>query len=224
MMFGMSQAGDASGDHAGTASPAAPARRGRTPSADVERELLAAAEAVLVRDGPGGLTVRAVAAEAGIAPMGVYNKLGGKDGLVDALLIRGFDRLGAAMETAISDTAEPSMRARFVACGMSYRGFALENPHFYAIMFEQAIPRDHEDNPEVEEHARATFTALVRTVELAAAAGVIAAPDPFEAAQQIWSTVHGAVSLELKGLVLTPDPQYTYQALLATLVRGLAPR
>ncbi len=36
-----------------------PARRGRTPSADVERELLAAAEAVLVRDGPGGLTVRA---------------------------------------------------------------------------------------------------------------------------------------------------------------------
>ena len=69
-------------------------RRGRTPSADVERELLAAAETVLVRDGPGGLTVRAVAAEAGIAPMGVYNKLGGKDGLVDALLIRGFDRLG----------------------------------------------------------------------------------------------------------------------------------
>lgn len=66
----------------------APARRARTRSADVERELLAAAEAVLVREGPGGLTVRAVAAEAGTAPMGVYNRLGGKDGLVAALLIR----------------------------------------------------------------------------------------------------------------------------------------
>jgi AcrR family transcriptional regulator len=226
MMFRMSAAGSASGGRAGAAGPTAPvtpARRGRTPSADVERELLAAAEAVLVRDGPAGLTVRAVAAEAGIAPMGVYNKLGGKDGLVDALLIRGFDRLGAAMEAATSDTAEPSMRGRFLACGLSYRRFALENPHFYAIMFERAIPHDHE-NPEVEEHARATFGALVRTVELAAAAGVIAAPDAVEAAQQIWSTVHGAVALELKGLVLTPDPQYTYQALLATVIRGLAPR
>ena len=74
------------------------------------------------------------------------------------------------------------------------------------------------------EHAEAAFDALVRAVELAAAAGVIAAPDPVEAAQQIWSTVHGAVALELKGLVLTPDPQYTYQASLTTVVRGLAPR
>ena len=223
MMFGMSQADAASGDRAGTAGPTSPPRRARTPSADVERELLAAAEAVLVRDGPAGLTVRAVAAEAGIAPMGVYNKLGGKDGLVDALLIKGFDRLRAAMDAATADTTEPSMRGRFVACGLSYRRFALENPHFYAIMFERAIPIEHE-NPEVEEHARATFGALVRIVELAAAGGVIAAPDPFEVAQQIWSAVHGAVALELKGQVLTPDPQYTYQALLATVIRGLAPR
>src|SRR6202034_4700728 len=107
------------------------ARRGRTPSADVERELLAAAEAVLVRDGPGGLTVRAVAAEEGIAPMGVYNRLGGKDGLVEALLIIGFDRLRAAVEPG----PEPDMMERMRACAMRYREFALSNRHFYAIMF-----------------------------------------------------------------------------------------
>jgi len=210
-MVGMSEAGAPS------------ARRGRTPSADVERELLAAAEAVLVRDGPGGLTVRAVAAQAGIAPMGVYNRLGGKDGLVDALLIKGFDRLRAAVDAALSDTSEPSMRARLVSCGMSYRRFALDNPHFYAIMFEDAVPHEH-DNEVVGEHAHAAFGALVRAVELAAAAGVLAAPDPIEAAQQIWSAVHGAVALELKGLVLTPDPQYTYRVSLDTLIRGLSPR
>src|SRR5882757_9305994 len=128
------------------------ARRGRTPSADIERELVAAAEAVLVRDGPGGLTVRAVAAEAGIAPMGVYNRLGGKDGLVDALLIRGFDRLRAS----ISAGDEPDMLERLRACGGRYRQFALANPHFYAIMFEDAIPHEH-DSAEVAEHAAATF-------------------------------------------------------------------
>ena len=189
------------------------ARRGRTPSADVERELLAAAEAVLVREGPGGLTVRAVATEAGIAPMGVYNRLGGKDGLVDALLIRGFDRLRAACDAT----------ARFFDAGRRYREFALANPHFYAIMFEDAIPHEF-DNPEVGEHAIAAFHALVRIVEVSAVAGVIAAPDPLEVAQQIWSAIHGAVALELKGLVQTEDPAATYRALLVTLFQGLAPR
>jgi AcrR family transcriptional regulator len=206
-----------------TAAGATAQRRGRTPSADVERELLAAAEAVLVRDGPGGLTVRAVAAEAGIAPMGVYNRLGGKDGLVDALLIRGFDRLRAAIE-ASRDLGEGSGgHGRLVSCGLAYRQFALANAHFYAIMFEDAIPHSH-DNPVVEEHAAAAFGALVAVVEMAAAAGVIAAPDPVEAAQQFWSGVHGAAALELKCLVLTPDPEYTYRTFVGTMIRGLAPR
>jgi len=150
-------------------------RRSRTPSADVERELLAAAEAVLVRDGPSGLTVRAVATEAGIAPMGVYSRLGSKDGLLDALLIRGFDRLRAALGAA--DEADPLQRLR--GCGRRYRQFALANPHFYSIMFEGAIPRDHRSDT-VAEHAAAAFGALVRSVELAAAAGQVIAPDATE--------------------------------------------
>ena len=223
-MFCMSEAGKAAGACGlGAGGAATPARRGRTPSADVERELLAAAEAVLVRDGPSGVTVRAVAAEAGIAPMGVYNRLGGKDGLVDTLLIKGFDRLRAAIEAGLDAGPEADMSARLYGCGLSYREFALANPHFYAIMFEDAIPHEF-DNPEVKDHARSTFGALVRMVELSAAAGVIAAPDPIEAAQQIWSAVHGAVALELKGLVLTENPAATYRTFLHTLIRGLASR
>lgn len=151
--------------------------------------------------------------------MGVYNRLGGKDGLVDALLIKGFDRLRATLEAG----DEPDALERLRACGLRYRAFALGNPHFYAIMFEDAIPHE-QVSAEFEEHARAAFGALVRNVELAAAAGVISTPDPFDAAMQIWSSVHGAVALELKGLVLTPDPAATYRALLETLLRGFAPR
>jgi len=36
--------------------------------------------------------------------------------------------------------------------------------------------------------------------------------------------VHGAVALELKGLVCTPDPEATYSAVIDTIVRGLAPQ
>jgi AcrR family transcriptional regulator len=102
----------------------------------VERGLLAAGEAVLVRNGSGGLMVRAVATEAGIAPMGVYSHLGGKEGLVDTLLICGFDRLRETLEQAREDVGDPSVPARLVACGLRYRQFALSNPHFYEIMFE----------------------------------------------------------------------------------------
>lgn len=192
-------------------------RRSRTPSTDIERELVSAAEEVLVRDGPGGVTVRAVAAQAAIAPMGVYNRLGGKDGLVDALLIRGFDRLRAA----VCSRDEPDLLERLRASGVRYREFAIGNPHFYAIMFEGAIPRESASD-EVAEHAAASFDELVRIVETAAVGGRIVAPEPREVAQQVWGAVHGAVALELRGLVLTPDPAATYQALLETILRGLA--
>jgi AcrR family transcriptional regulator len=198
-----------------TAGPSA-SRRPRTPSADVQRELIAAAEAVLERDGPGAITVRAVAAAAGIAPMGVYNRLGGKDGLVDALLIVGFDRLRAA----IAGGDEPDLIERLRACGLRYRQFALSNPHYYAIMFEGAIPHESSSD-EVAVHAAAAFDALVRNVETVAAAGLIVAPDPAQVAQQIWSTVHGAMALEMKGLIQTPDPEASYRATLEMVIRGL---
>jgi AcrR family transcriptional regulator len=194
-------------------------RRSRTPSADIERELLAAAEAVLVRDGPGAVTVRAVAAQAGIAPQGVYSRLGGKDGLVDALLIRGFSRFAVTLEAA----RDPDPVERLRDCARRYRAFGLANPHFYAIMFEGAIPRERSaEPPELAEQGAAAFTALVRVVEYAAASGAISAPEPTEVAQQLWNAAHGAVALELKGLILTADPAATYEALVETVIRGLA--
>jgi AcrR family transcriptional regulator len=151
--------------------------------------------------------------------MGVYSRLGGKDGLVDALLIRGFGRLTAALEAARD--LDPLERLR--DCGRRYREFGLANAHFYAIMFEGAIPRERAtEAAEVSEQGAAAFGALVHVVEFAAVSGAIIAPEPAEVAQQMWNAVHGAVALELKGLILTPDPAATYAAFLETVIRGLA--
>jgi AcrR family transcriptional regulator len=150
--------------------------------------------------------------------MGVYNRFGGKTALVAALLTRGFDLLRAAIE--VDD--EPDGRARLRACCLRYREFALANPRFYAILFEEAISPGR-GSAECKQHAAACFGVLVRNVELAAAAGALAVPDTREAAQQIWSAVHGAVALELKGIVYTADPAVSYAALLDTVLHGLAP-
>ncbi|MCK5752270.1 MAG: TetR/AcrR family transcriptional regulator, partial [Mycobacterium sp.] len=50
----------------------------RTPAADVRDALIAAGHHVLATQGVKALTVRTVATEAGVAPMGVYNHLDGK--------------------------------------------------------------------------------------------------------------------------------------------------
>src|SRR4051795_9729501 len=99
----------------------------RTPSRDLEAVLVDAAERVLVRDGLRGMTVRAVATEARVAPMGVYNRFGSKTGLIAAVLVRGFDGLaGSIRATEDADPAE-----RLGNCGRSYRRFALANPQHY---------------------------------------------------------------------------------------------
>lgn len=195
-----------------------PRSRARTPSAELETLLVDAAETVLRRDGAGGVTVRAVATEANVAPMGIYNRLGGKDGLVDELLIRGFDGLRAAVQGRGNDDELERLRAS----GVRYRQFALENPQYYGVMFGGTIPRGSSSDA-VLEHAAAAFEALVANVTAAVGAMPGSDINPFEMAQQIWSSVHGAVSLELAGLVLTADPSGTYDGLLELLLRGLQP-
>ena len=189
---------------------------GRTPSRAVEQALVDAAERVLVRDGLAGLTVRAVAGEAGVAPMGVYNRFGNKDGLVAAVLARGF----AGLAAATSEDTDVDPTARLLACGRNYRRFALAHPQHYGAMFgaglAQAAP-----TAELADRADAAFTALVDRVRYGMDRGVLRPGDPRAAAQLIWSSVHGAVSLELGGLVLTPDAAATYEALLQVLITGL---
>ena len=189
---------------------------GRTPSRAVEQALVDAAERVLVRDGLGGLTVRAVAAEAAVAPMGVYNRFGNKDGLVAAVLARGFEGLRAA--TAAADEADPI--ARLLTCGRNYRGFALGNPQHYGAMFgagfASAAPTE-----ELVDRADAAFQTLVDRVGHAMDRGALRAGDPVGTAQLIWSSVHGAVSLELAHLGRTADAAASYEALLRMLLDGL---
>ncbi len=188
----------------------------RTPSRDIEAALIDAAERVLVRDGPEAVTVRAVAAEAGVAPMGVYNRFGGKDGLVDELLSRGF----IGLRDAIAPRGETDPVQRLAECGRRYREFALAHPAHYLAMFDDAIHQEV-TSLAVEQLATATFDELVGHVQYGMVGGVLAEGDPVHVAQQIWSCVHGAVQLEIKGMLQVPDAQQAYGELIATLFRGL---
>jgi AcrR family transcriptional regulator len=193
--------------------------RARTPSREVERALVDAAETVLVRAGLAGVTVRAVAAEAGVAPMGVYSRFSGKEGLERELLIRGFTGLARAVQLGPGDgDLAPVERIR--ESGLRYRQFAVAHPQHYQLMF-RAASSAHFEAEAVRESAARAIGVLVDHVARARADGTVPHGDPDDLAQQLWSAMHGAVSLELAGSTRSPDPEQMYARMLDLLIRGL---
>ena len=100
---------------------------------NVKAALLAAAEAVLERDGLGGLTLRAAARQAGVSHAAPRHAVGDLAGLLAELAASGFERLGAEMEAA----AAASPQAPLDALGRCYVRFALANRALFQLMFRQ---------------------------------------------------------------------------------------
>ena len=104
---------------------------------DTRRALLDAAHDLLATEGPGSLTVRRIAAAAGMSTMNVYSRFGGKDGVLDELFTDGFRRLGEAMR---EDPDSDDPLADLYQCSRTYRRFARENPTYYSLMFDRVVP------------------------------------------------------------------------------------
>jgi AcrR family transcriptional regulator len=194
-------------------------RRTRTPSAGMEGALLTSASDILESEGPDGLSVRRIAAAAGVAPMGVYNHFESKFGIVEALFVQGFERLGAEMD-AMAQIDDPAEALREGA--RRYRALALAHPMAYQVMFLRAVP-GFEPSLGALGTCTGTFDSLVVAVERAIQAGVIVDDSPTDTAHMIWATIHGWVSLELLGIGFVEDQSAAYERLCEALLRGLRP-
>ena len=162
---------------------------------DSRSTILAAAIEIISHEGAGALTVRSVAKAAGCSTTGVYTWFGGKNGLVDAIFIDGFQRFGQAL-TSTRKRSAPIEHVR--ALSLSYRSWALANPTHYMVMFGGAVP-DHIPSEAAMVAARATFDQLVDAVAVASQ-HVTFASDPEQVAHHLWAGIHGYVSLQLAGM------------------------
>ncbi len=178
--------------------------------------LLDTAGALLTSEGPEALSLRRLAAEAGTSTSAVYALFGGKPGILRGLFIEAFTRFAAHLDTA-APSADPL--SDILALGRAYRTNALANPHLYAVMFGSAVP-GFEPAPQDYEHTLSTFTPLLDAVRRAVAAGLLVDADPDLIAKALWATVHGLVSLELRGATSTaalPPGEFFEAAICATL-------
>ncbi len=167
-------------------------RSRRTPDRPprVRQTLLAAAESILEREGPTGLTWRAIAREAGVSHNAAYYYFESRGALLAAVAARAFDDLRRAVD-AVAARTRPAGRRR--AGGLAYVRFALDAPQRFRLMFSPELG-NRRRHPELEQSANAAFAALMGVVGLPPSGGKPAGAAAIGAAAA-WSLVHGLAVL-----------------------------
>jgi AcrR family transcriptional regulator len=160
--------------------------------------LLEAAERVLERDGLSGLTLRAVAREAGVSHAAPTHHFGDLTGLLSELAAIGFRQFNAAMVAAGAAGTSPIEKGMTRA--KAYVGFAQAHPGIYGLMFR--TERLDMTRPSLHEAARASFAGLAGAIGASRHEQIRAEALSLEQAAAIaraWSLVHGFTMLLLDG-------------------------
>ena len=193
--------------------------------------LLAAAEAVLVRDGLAGLGLRVIAREAGVSHTAPKYHFGDTTGLLSELAAVGFWRLRDAMLAAMAPLAPLDANGRRDAIGHAYVHFAHRNPALFGLMFRNEIIDMR--RPALAEAAGAAMRVMAPTI---GGKAEVPAPSPVALSEldavrvtAAWAYVHGLASLlidrRLQGILkATPafdDPLALVDAVLRDTQLGL---
>lgn len=181
--------------------------------------MVSAALALISEQGPEGLTVRALARRAGVAPMSIYNHFDDKNGVLDAVIVDGFSILAARTATSLADP-----RANLIAGADAYRSFALQHRAHYTAMFLHQFV-GYSPSPHTMYVAAKGFEVLAGQVQRCLDAGMFVGRSYVDVAQQLWAAVHGYVALEILGINFASDRDQIFRAFIDAIIRGLdAPR
>ncbi len=187
--------------------------------------LLEAAGRVLERDGLAGLTLRAVAREAGVSHAAPTHHFGDLTGLVSELAAIGFRQFNAAMAAADASATAPLEKA--MARARAYVAYAQAHPGMYGVMFR--TERLDMTRPSLHEAAEASFAGLAGTIGVNRQEQISKEALSLGQAADIaraWSLVHGFTTLLLDGRlsdILDRLPKGTDAGMLldAMLKRGI---
>ena len=100
-------------------------------------KILTAASELFREKGARGMSVRAISNRAGLSTIGIYNHFNGKQGILDALYIEGFQHVMAAVDVLNNDLSPRDA----VLQGLSnYIDFARNKSAYYALIFGASDP------------------------------------------------------------------------------------
>ncbi|MGN6240205.1 MAG: TetR/AcrR family transcriptional regulator [Cellulosimicrobium cellulans] len=141
------------------------------------RDILDAARARLVADGPAALSLRAVARDVGMVSSAVYRYFPSRDALLTALLVECYDELGSAVVVAEAAVARVDLSGRWLAACRALRSWCVQRPGDFALLYGTPVPGYAAPQDTVEPATRVVRT-LVRVVADSWADGEGPAPAP----------------------------------------------
>lgn len=183
---------------------------------DLRRALVQAARKIMETEGPLGLSLRAVAREAGVSPAAPYHHFRDKAELLAAVAKEGFEDLGHAMAKARDAEPDDPM----LAMGVAYVVFARENPTMYRVMTDcshhkDSYPTDPGDGVDPERPYQLVRRQLI-------ASGAVAENDEESAALitgALWCAVHGLAEMAgydvFKPMIACMGERKFYRAMLS---------
>lgn len=180
------------------------------------------AVALELMEGPGGadgVTMRAVAAAAGVTAMAPYKHFRNRDALLHAATAAEYPRIARYFARANARTEVPGMRGM-----LGYLNYALDHPQIFRYMYSS-----HRDDVlvfphDLKEGRSPTFNILLRNVSALMERQVLRSDDVAETALSIWAHAHGLITLYLSGRIAAPRTAFEklYMRSLDRLARGLA--
>ena len=145
-------------------------RRQRRRQETIE-EIKATARQQMAEDGVASLSLGAIARAMGMTPPALYRYFENRDALVAALVVDAYDSMGEALEKSAGALSQDDYAGRFLALMHAYRGWALERPADYALMY--GTPAASVDlSGEQERFQRAVMRSMCAMVEVLHAAYV----------------------------------------------------
>ena len=156
---------------------------------DLRQALVDQAGEILEAEGLDGLSLRSVAARAGVSHSAPYRHFNDRAELLSAAAALGFDELGDRLAMA-GEVVQPD--EAMSATGLAYVRFALERPRMYRLMFSSDVLKGVTD-PEYARASTRAFELLRTAVERVLAPAGKAGAGP--AASILWAEHHGLAIL-----------------------------
>jgi AcrR family transcriptional regulator len=189
--------------------------------------ILDAARAIIAEEGPGALSMRALADRIDYSAAGLYEYFASKEEIIAAVCDEGQGYLFDAMSQAAPGLPPADYLYQI---GMAYIQFALEHPDYFLLMFTTAPPPDMAGVPEevvkeVMHQEGSAYGILVQAIRRGIDEGAFRVRPGFdldEMAYAAWTLVHGIAMLRTTALRHYPvDLAVADHQVLLNFMRGL---
>ena len=188
-------------------------------------KIFAAASKLLAQEGVAGLSIRKIAKEAGLSPMGLYRHFADKEALINALMADGF----LAWEARVAGIVSPDPLRWLEAFLEAFLAFSLDEPHLFDAAFFLPASKARQFPDDFAARRSPTVSLAMTKIDEARERGQLAGPAALDIALTLWALGQGLVSLYRAGR-FSDEAQFkdlyrrTVRGYLASLTRGPAAR